>query len=529
MFCACTETTARVIGERRLRTLRDLAASPADARTVDLACRAIDRTSSAANAADVPFALIYLRQPDGGMRLAARPASRAGDPARARRGRRRRRDLAGARRRGVGTRGARDRPVRADARGAGRPVAGAAAGGDGAAARRWRPRRATSARSCWASAPRRPFDAEYRRLFELLAAQIGGADRQRAGRRGRAAARPRRWRSSIAPRPTFFSNVSHEFRTPLALMLGPLEDALRRRRAARRGPRAPRGRAPQRLRLLKLVNTLLDFSRIEAGRVQAHLRAGRLGALTAELASVFRSAIESAGLQLVVDCPPLAEPVYVDREMWEKIVLNLLSNAFKFTLDGDIAISLRRDGDTAELDRARHRHRHRRRRSCPTSSSASTASRAPARAATRARGIGLALVHELVRLHGGEVHVESAPGHGTTFTRRDSARHRPSRRRIAASRAASAPAPAGDRVVAGRCVVAEASRWLPAIDRERRGAGAARRPRAPRIVRRRRQRRHARLRRAPARPDQPRRGGRRRHGRARRHPRASRPTCCSPT
>src|SRR6185503_14647667 len=93
------------------------------------------------------------------------------------------------------------------------------------------------------------------------------------------------------------------------------------------------------LRLLKLVNSLLDFSRIEAGRVDASYEPVELGTFTAELASVFRSTMEKAGLRLVVDCPPLAEPVHVDRDMWEKIVLNLLSNAFKFTFEGEISVT----------------------------------------------------------------------------------------------------------------------------------------------------------------------------------------------
>jgi signal transduction histidine kinase len=71
------------------------------------------------------------------------------------------------------------------------------------------------------------------------------------------------------------------------------------------------------LRLLKLVNTLLDFSRIEAGRVQAVYEATDLARLTAHLASEFRSAIEKAGLTLLVNCPPFAESAYVDREMWK--------------------------------------------------------------------------------------------------------------------------------------------------------------------------------------------------------------------
>jgi hypothetical protein len=140
--------------------------------------------------------------------------------------------------------------------------------------------------------------------------------------------------------------LRHEFRTPLTLMLGPLEDELRENPAARDRLEIAHRNS---LRLLKLVNTLLDFSRIEAGRIEASYEPTDLAAHTAELASVFRSAVEKAGLRLVVDCLPLPEPVYVDREMWEKIVLNLLSNAFKFTFEGEIKVTLRRRGDRVEL------------------------------------------------------------------------------------------------------------------------------------------------------------------------------------
>ena len=121
----------------------------------------------------------------------------------------------------------------------------------------------------------------------------------------------------------FFSNVSHELRTPLTLMLGPLESLLAdadhlpaddREHLAiahRNSPAASQ----------ELVNSLLDFSRIEAGRVQASFAPVDLSALTADLASGFRSAMDAAGLALIVDCPPLAQPVSVDRDMWEKIVL----------------------------------------------------------------------------------------------------------------------------------------------------------------------------------------------------------------
>jgi signal transduction histidine kinase len=141
----------------------------------------------------------------------------------------------------------------------------------------------------------------------------------------------------------FFSNVSHEFRTPLTLMLGPLEEELGEKTSPLPADRRERLDMAHRnaLRLLKLVNNLLDFSSIEAGRIDASYEPTDLAASTAELASAFRSAIKKGGLSLTVDCPPLPELVYIDREMWEKIVLNLLSNALKHTFVGGIQVSLK--------------------------------------------------------------------------------------------------------------------------------------------------------------------------------------------
>ena len=212
------------------------------------------------------------------------------------------------------------------------------------------------------------------------------------------------------------------------------------------------------LRLMRLVNTLLDFSRIEAGRIDANYEPTDLAQFTTELAGVFRSAIEKAGLSLVVDCDPLREPVYVDRDMWEKIVLNLLSNAFKFTFEGQITVELRSVGDRVELrvsdtgvgipeaDLPRmferfHRVKH-------------------ARARTHeGTGIGLALVQELARFHGGGVAVASQEGRGTTFTVtiRTGTAHLPPER-VSGTRRPSSTS------VGALPYVEEALRWLPATD-----------------------------------------------------------------
>jgi len=185
---------------------------------------------------------------------------------------------------------------------------------------------------------------------------------------------------------TFFSNISHEFRTPLSLMLGPLEDALNDASSAL--PEAQRERldVAQRnaLRLLKLVNTLLDFSRIEAGRVQASYEPVDLATFTAELASNFRSLCERAGLRLIVDCVPLAEPTYVDPEMWEKIVLNLISNAFKFTFEARFASASPRCAAIVSSLPFATAEPASTRKSCRACLNAFTASRAPAGAPTRA-------------------------------------------------------------------------------------------------------------------------------------------------
>src|SRR6202012_4966594 len=221
-------------------------------------------------------------------------------------------------------------------------------------------------------------------------------------------------------RTAFFSNVSHEFRTPLTLALGPIEDALNDASEAALAPiHRERLEAAHRnsLRILKLVNSLLDFSRIEAGRIDVHFEPVDLSRLTTEIVSNFESATQKAGLALRMDCPDLGEPIHVDRDLWEKIVLNLISNAFKFTFEGEIGVKLRKSSDKSrveltvrdtgvgvpeeELPRLFERfHRIEGQKSRSFEGS----------------GIGLALVQELVRLHSGTIRADSETGKGTSFT-----------------------------------------------------------------------------------------------------------------
>ena len=263
--------------------------------------------------------------------------------------------------------------------------------------------------------PYRPLDVSYAGFLNLVVGQISASisnARAYEEEKKRAEALAEVDRAKTA----FFSNVSHEFRTPLTLMLGPLQDLLSRSQTHLTPTAAQQLELVNRngARLLRLVNTLLDFSRIEAGRVKAVYQATDLSAFTAELAGVFRSATERAGLNLIVDCKP-TDVAFIDRDMWEKIVLNLVSNAFKFTFEGEIAVTLTQVGDTAELQ-VRDTGV-----GIPPEEIPHLFDRFHRVPNTRSRthegtGIGLALVHELVKIQGGSMRVESALGHGSTFT-----------------------------------------------------------------------------------------------------------------
>ena len=345
-LCVVTEETDRVIGERRLKTLRSLAGELNKTITEEDVVACIARCLGE-NQKDLPFTLLYLFTEDGNeARLACQTGMAERHPAA-------------------------PELIQLTEKNGPWPISDLLTGKDSIIVENLPERFESVPSGSWdkspwralllpitsqgqdkpagvivaALNPFRPLDVGYAGFINLVAGQIAASIanvRAYSAEKKRAEALAEIDRAKTA----FFSNVSHEFRTPLTLMLGPLQDLLARSQTHL----SPTAKEQLDLvsrngsRLLRLVNTLLDFSRIEAGRVRAVYQATDLARFTSELASVFRSATDKAGLQLVVDCRDLGQPVYVDRDMWEKIVLNLISNAFKFTFDGEITVSVTSSG-----------------------------------------------------------------------------------------------------------------------------------------------------------------------------------------
>ena len=262
--------------------------------------------------------------------------------------------------------------------------------------------------------PYRLFEEKYQGFFSLISDQVATSfadvhvlDEER--KRAEALAEIDRAKT------TFFSNISHEFRTPLTLILGPIDDMLHDPDTIPANRTRMRVAFRNALRMQKLVNTLLEFSRIEAGRMEGQFRKVNICAFTRELASTFRSAIEKAGMQLIFDGCEVTDDVYVDPDMWEKIVFNLLSNAFKYTTGGAISIVMREKNKEVQLSVAdtgigiaEHQldkifDRFHRIENIQGRSQEGT-------------GIGLAMVKELVKMHSGSIKVTSQVGKGSVFT-----------------------------------------------------------------------------------------------------------------
>jgi PAS domain S-box-containing protein len=463
MLCVVSEDTVRVVTARRMATLRRLGSDPSVARTeqqsLDFAA-----VQLAANPYDLPFTLTYLFGADGNAQLAGCSGISQGHPAAP--------EI-------LPSGGASTWPVAKAANGESELVELDALSLD-------------LPTGAWDQAPAqalvmpllqqggaplgflvaalnryRRLDDDYRGFVELVAGHIAsgvGSARSYQAQQQRAESLAELDRAKT----TFFSNISHEFRTPLTLILGPVDELRARETGVDEQTRAELELIFRNgLRMAKLVNTLLDFSRIQAGRMQAHYEPADLPALTAELTSVFRSAIERAGLTFTVDCPPLDQRVYLDREMWEKVVLNLLSNALKFTFDGSITVRVGRD-DTAAIVTVTDTGI-----GIPATEMPQLFERFHRIDTVRARstegsGIGLALVKELVGIHGGTIAADSQEGTGTTFTVRlpFGAAHLPADELI--------PAPV-TRATSGMIAdpyVQEAWRWLPSDTETRVIAGA---------------------------------------------------------
>jgi signal transduction histidine kinase len=463
LLVACTETTARVLAERRLRVLRELASAAAQAKHEHEAW-SLAAAVLGDNGADLPFALLYGLERDGDTAQLLHPDASPWGPAclsilhdEVRWPLRRAvdaqapqlvDDLIG--RAGSHAGPAWPEPVRAamivpiTRPGLSLPYGFLIAG----------------------ISPRLALDGHYRDFLSLVGDQIAaGVANARAFeeeiQRNQALLELDRQKTA------FFSNVSHELRTPLTLILGPLVEALQADGGVRDDVRPALESAHRNSqRLLRLVNTLLDFSRMEAGRMQARFERVDIGALTTDLASAFRSAMEKAGLELVIEADAIDEPVYVDRHMWEQIVLNLVSNAFKFTFHGGVTVSTRARGPMVEV-RVRDTGV-----GIPEHALPHVFDRFRRVEGTRGRthegsGIGLALVHELVRLHGGTIAVESQVDHGTTFTLSwpTGSAHLPAD--SIASDAAAAPVPPSS------AYAEEALRWLAPSDAEARDASTS--------------------------------------------------------
>ncbi|MGY1736423.1 ATP-binding protein [Geodermatophilus sp. SYSU D00684] len=397
MHAVCTEVTRQVVAERRQRLLHGVATAAGrreDER--DLAVRVCGALE--ADPLDVPLAAVYLADDEGRLhRVATAGVDAAALPA----------AVGAAAELGAVDVAALQVPGGPFGDEVERAVALPLSGGAG---------RETVGALLVGVSPNRALDEEHRTFHQLLAAQVAGAvtdARAYAAERARAEALAELDRAKT----TFFSDVSHELRTPLTLLLAPIADAL----AASGGelPEPVREQLALALRngqrLKRLVDDLLEFVSIEAGRTAAVRVATDLAACTTELAGVLRAAAERAGLTLDVDCPPLPRPAAVDPGMWEKVVLNLVANAVKYTFVGGITVSLRAEDDAvvlrvadtgvgipaAELPALFERF-HR-------------VAGSPARS-REGTGLGLAMVRELVALHGGTVSAESEPGTGSTFT-----------------------------------------------------------------------------------------------------------------
>jgi signal transduction histidine kinase/FixJ family two-component response regulator len=404
IFCAVTETTERVLGERRLNLLNTAASALMETRTVGDVVEAVARMC-ADPVPDLPFLAFYGRDAAvgtvGASRLMAATPAVAGLLPRTLDALVTEYDSSGFVVNDLPSRLPKLSTVLAHCpeRALVLPVGG---GGD-------EPARGGVVIGL---NPRRPFDDQYRAFCRLLIDQVSSAFATVGSYE-----RERRRADSLAEldqaKTAFLANVSHEFRTPLTLLLGPVEDAM----SAARDDSAQLARLAvvhrNAGRLLRLVNSLLDFSRTEAGRATADRVRVDVGALTERIASSFTELCTRAGLDLVVRCA--AATVDVDVRMWETILLNLLSNAVKYTLAGAITVTVEA-GDGTVVVRVADTGIGIAKDDLPHLFDRFYRASNPRGRSVEGSGIGLSLVRSLVDLQGGTIDLTSELDAGTAVT-----------------------------------------------------------------------------------------------------------------
>ncbi|HEY9825425.1 MAG TPA: ATP-binding protein [Stenomitos sp.] len=420
LFHPVTETTQQTLAERRLNVLRDLAESTAEARTIQSACH-LSVEALAAHALDLPFVLFYQFDPEQNQAHLISGIGLERDSATC--------------------------PTHVDLAASSAPwgLAEAMQQPSGQLQRidnqsqqwdalEWEPASESPQTSIvipislpgfthpWGIliagvSPRRALDEPYQGFYLslgqcLIAALAKAHAYEEEQKRAEALAELDRTRK------IFCSDISHVLRNPLTLMLGGAEEALMDQDYPLPPQHRQRMEAVQHngLRVLKLLDMLWDSTCLESDRrVAVVYEPIDLATATVELAEAFRPVVEQAQLRLVVDCSPLSEPIYIDRNLWVQIVLNLLSNALKFTFAGQITVRLRHIDDRIEL-------------TVEDTGIGIAAAEIPhlferfyqvkgARGRTlEGLGIGLSLVQEWVTLHGGSVAVRSTVGEGSCFS-----------------------------------------------------------------------------------------------------------------
>lgn len=395
VFSTFIETTAEVLAVRRMRTLVELGAQVGAARTQETAAE-VAMAVLAGNDSDHPAAAFYrVESPDGLADEALASFGEVFDPTSA------------AAVVGACLAAGESQHVVAEAAGVsgwhGFPIGGVEPG-------------AVSHVLVVATGPQRPWDAALGAYLGLVTATIAAA----LGSQAELLAEQRQvsWLAALdASRSAFFAGVSHELRTPLALISAPVQEVLERERGL--GAESREGLALVQAnvaRLTRMVEAMLDFARLEAGRLVPNLVPVDVSALTSALASSFAGAFERAGLEFAVEIRQLSRSALLDRDLFERIVSNLLTNALKYTPAGRVELHLTeveqeyliRVSDTGlgidAADQERVFARFER-----------LAARPGARSAAGA-GIGLAMVRNLSELLGGAVSLDSSPGVGSTFT-----------------------------------------------------------------------------------------------------------------